>query len=442
MIGKIPQDWQIDRLKDVASINASSLPADTAPDYKFDYLEISNVDYNGIIDPGAIKQLRYEDAPSRARRRVRKECTIISSVRPNLQAVAFLDGRPEIICSTGFNVVEARQSKLFPKFAYYALISEVGRQYFEATAKGVGYPAIDDKDFGSFSVPLPPLQEQERIARHLDASCTSIDAALANKRSQLETLYALRDSTIHRAVTAGLNPKVTTRESGVRWFDKIPSHWVVDRLKDVLAGNEDAIKVGPFGSDLLLGDMADAGIKVFNQRTVIDRNFEAGTHFVSAEKYIGLKAFTVFPGDLLITTRGTIGRCVVVPETAPTAILHPCLMRVQTNKARLLPEYLAVLIQECGLVLRQLQMMSATTTIEVIYSGSLKRIYLPLPPVPEQREILAFINEKNAEFGALCNLIERQVEALGMYRKSLIHECVTGQRRVPEAASARILVHG
>ena len=51
-----------DRLKDVAFINGSSLPASTDPDYEFDYLEISNVDYHGVIDPQAIERLRYEDA--------------------------------------------------------------------------------------------------------------------------------------------------------------------------------------------------------------------------------------------------------------------------------------------------------------------------------------------------------------------------------------------
>jgi len=429
----LPAQWNRDRLKDVAAINPASLPANTDPDFEFDYLEISNVDYYGVIDPKAVERLRYEDAPSRARRRVGKNSTVISSVRPNLQAVAFLsDGRHDLVCSTGFNVVQSHETKLFPKFAYYALISEDGRQYFEATAKGVGYPAVDDKDFNSFSVALPPVPEQRRIAAYLDASCAAIDAAAAAKGRQLETLDALRQTTIHSAVTIGLNPEVKMRDSGVEWFDDVPAHWGVDRLKDVVAANKDAVKVGPFGSDLLLGDMADEGIKVFNQRTVIDRDFESGVHFVSPEKYAQMKAFTVYPGDLLITTRGTIGRCAIVPDTAPLAILHPCLMRMQTNKIKLLPEYLAVLIQDCGLVLRQLQMMSAATTIDVIYSDSLKRTYLPLPPVAEQQTIIDFLAEKNAEFTSLAGQIERQIATLLAYRKSLIHECVTGLRRISE----------
>ncbi len=175
-----PTAWDIDRLKDVAAINAASLPANTDPEYEFDYLEISNVDYYGVVNPDAIERTRYEVAPSRARRRVRKNNTVISSVRPNLQAAAFLSsGRDNLVSSTGFNVVQPNERKLDPKFGYYSLISEAGRQYFEATAKGVGYPAVDDKDFCSFPMPLPPLPEQERIAAYLDASCASIVAAVA-----------------------------------------------------------------------------------------------------------------------------------------------------------------------------------------------------------------------------------------------------------------------
>ena len=125
-MSSIPKTWASDRLKDVAAVNVSSLPADTDADYGFDYLEISNVDYHGIVDPNAIERLRFEDAPSRARRRVAANSTVMSSVRPNLQAIAFVaDLRTDLVCSTGFNVVEPQPTKLSPKFAYYVLISDL-----------------------------------------------------------------------------------------------------------------------------------------------------------------------------------------------------------------------------------------------------------------------------------------------------------------------------
>ena len=92
-MNNLSTNWNYDRLKDVSAINADSLPATTDSDYEFDYIEISNVNYYGVVNANAIERLRYENAPSRARRRVGKNSTIISSVRPNLQAAAFLADR-------------------------------------------------------------------------------------------------------------------------------------------------------------------------------------------------------------------------------------------------------------------------------------------------------------------------------------------------------------
>ena len=272
-----PKGRGTDRLKDAAAINAASLSADTDPDYEFDYLEISNVDYYGIINSEAIERTRYEVAPSRARRRVYRDNTVISSVRPNLQAAAFLsNGRDNLICSTGFNVVQPIRRKLDPKFAYYSLISEAGKQYFEATAKGVGYPAVDDKDFCSFPVPLPPLPEQERIAAYLDASCAAIDAAVDIKRRQIETLDGLRSVALH----------ATFASDG----------WPTKRIKDV------AKKIGsgvtPTGGS---SGYLDEGIPLLRSQNV---HFD-GLHlddvaFISAEIHADMASSQIKPRDVLV----------------------------------------------------------------------------------------------------------------------------------------------
>ena len=212
---RFPKEWKFDRIKDVAIINPCSLSANTDPDYEFKYLEISNVDYFGIINPAAIANIRFQNAPSRARRRVRKNCIVISSVRPNLQAVAFFsENTTNLICSTGFNVVKPIERYLLPKFCYFILISDYARQYFEATATGVGYPAIDEKFFSMLLLPLPSLSEQKLITNFLDMSCYAIDAVSSehkpskdNNRAkgvlhyQMEALLAYRKSLIYECVT-------------------------------------------------------------------------------------------------------------------------------------------------------------------------------------------------------------------------------------------------
>lgn len=432
-MNKLPRNWGSDRLKDVAAINTSALPADTDPNYQFDYLEISNVDYHGVIDPSAIERLRYDEAPSRARRRVSKNSTIISSVRPNLQAVAFMDdGWSDLVCSTGFNVVQPNETKLSPKFAYYALISEGARQYFEATAKGVGYPAVDENDFNSFPVALPPLGEQKRVTSYLDASCAAIDAAVTAKRKQLQTLDALRKSIIHRAVTQGLDPAAPRRASDVGWFGNIPQHWRCEHLKRFTTriqtgmtpptdrpdyyfdGTIPWFAPGSYNSDIELREPR----KLINELARSEgelRTFPAGTVFL-----IGIGA--------------TIGKVGLVPAEASC---NQQIIGIVCGH-RMYSRYLTYQFKIYEDVIPGI---ASATTLPIF--DQVKTGYLPTlqPPRKEQEAICAHLDEKLAEVKRIVAGIDAQVETLTAYRKSLIHECVTGQRRVTEAAIMRAQNH-
>ncbi|MBI2877521.1 MAG: restriction endonuclease subunit S [Candidatus Tectomicrobia bacterium] len=431
----LPADWKIDRLKDVALINGFSLPANTDPDYEFDYLEISNVNYYGVIDVNAIEWLRYENAPSRARRRVGKNSTIISSVRPNLQSVAFLDGRSNLVCSTGFNVVQAHEKTLHPKFVYYALVSEGCRQYFEATAKGVGYPAVDDKDFNSFPIPLPPLPEQERIVAYLDASCAAIDAAVAAKRRQIDTLDALRKSTITRAVTRGLDPGVRLAASGHDWLAEIPEHWTAPCLKRLLREpltyglNEAAeLEDRDLPRYLRITDFDDSG-------TLRDDTFRSLPREIAREALLEAN-------DVLFARSGaTVGKTFMFRDYEGEACFAGYLIRARTMPWKLNPLFLYHFTKTTAYEAWK-NLVFTQATIQNISALKYNYLAIPLPPLSEQQSICNFVERKNSEFRQLSTQIERQVETLVAYRKSLIHECVTGQRRISEEDLNRVKAHG
>lgn len=416
----LPYGWKSDRLKDVALVNALSLPANTNPGYEFDYLEISNVDYYGVIDRRAIERLRFEDAPSRARRCVRSGNTLISSVRPNLQAVAFMaDVHDVLVCSTGFNVVQPNESKLWPKFAYYALISEAGRQYFDATAKGVGYPAVDDKDFNTFTMSLPPLPEQNRIAAYLDASCAAIDAAVAAKRRQIETLKALRKSIIQKAMTKGLNPSTIMRCSGNDGLGEIPSHWKTDRMKDVVnLRNEKTDLVSEDADYLELEDIESGTGRILNRRNTLDVE-SAVTIFKKGDILFGkLRPYLekYFHADFDGKCTGEI--LAFDPIQVSSRFLFYCIAS---------PWF----IEQCNTLAYGAKMP------RVNWQTQLAVFIMPLPPAKEQTEICDYLDTKLNELSQILMSIETQISTLTAYRKSLIHECVTGQRRITEADVAR-----
>jgi len=429
-MSEIPAEWSLDRLKDVAVINADSLVVDTDPDYEFDYLEISNVDYYGVIDRGAIEHLRYEDAPSRARRRVPNNSIIVSSVRPNLQAVASFDEVGlHLICSTGFNVIEPDGHRLFPRFAYYHLISEASRQYFEATAKGVGYPAVDDKDFDSAGMPLPPLTEQRRIVAYLDASCTAIDAAVTAKRRQMETLEALSRDAIQRALIPGPEQGLDLRDTGNVWLAQIPASWALVSLK----------RVAVVHTGLTLGKEYEGPLverPYLRVANVQDGHLDLSDVATIAVPIDVARRVELRVNDVLMTEGGDLdklGRGSLWNGEIPDCLHQNHIFAVRCFKHKLLPKFLAYLtasqhgrdyFEATGKRTTNLASTSATKV------GSFP---LPLPSIEEQARIVSDLEERLLQLRAIICNIENQITALLAYRKSLIHECVIGQRRIGKA---------
>jgi type I restriction enzyme S subunit len=416
------EDWKVDRLKDVTAINSWSLPADTEPDFEFNYLEISNVDYHGIIDPKAIERLRYEDAPSRARRRLAKNCTAISSVRPNLQAVAFIENASDdLVCLTGFNVVCPAAYKLSPKFAYYSLLSDGARQYFEATAKGVGYPAVDDKDFQSFNLPLPPLPEQQRIA--------AIDAAVAAKRRQLETLDALRKSIIQRSVTRGISESVTLKSTGNAWMEQIPQDWKLVCLK----------RIAEIQGGLTLGKQYEGPLierPYLRVGNVQDGHLDLADVSVIELPASVAKGVELRLDDVLMTEGGDLdklGRGYLWKGEIPGCLHQNHIFAVRCFLHKLKPMFLAyVTAAKYGRDYFEAT-GKKTTNLACTNATKVGEFPIPLPRLTEQEAICAYLEKKLGEVKNIVTSIEAQIATLTAYRKSLIHECVTGQRRITES---------
>lgn len=418
----LPDKWKSDRLKDIAKINNRALSANTDPDYEFDYLEISNVNYHGIIDPQAIERLRYEDAPSRARRKLGPGNTVISSVRPNLQAVAFIENaRSDFVCSTGFNVVEPFTWKLAPKFTYYAIISEGTRQYLEAAEKGVGYPAVDDKDFNSIEVLIPTLPEQRRIAAYLDKSCAAIDAAVAAKQGQIGTLETLLFSTVQRAVTEGIERNSLTRPSGIDWLPQVPAHWEIQRIKrhcDILRGkfshrprNDPAYYDGDYPF-VQTGDITAAGKYIRNYTQTLNE--------------LGLSVSKIFPkGTLVMSIAANVGDVAILDFEAcfPDSMVG----LVPDRHTHL--DYLYYLMKAMKGILLRSAILTTQLNLNYVRIGT---NLSPFPPRREQESIADFLDSKTAEVHLMSDILKQQIETLISYRKSLIHECVTGQRRVTD----------
>jgi len=134
-------------------------------------------------------------------------------------------------------------NKLFPAFLTYLTASNYARAYFDSTGKRTtNLACTNGTKVGAFRITLPPFNEQQRIAAFLDASCAAIDAAVAAKRSQLETLDALRKTIIKRAVMQGIRPLPKMKPTHVEWIPEMPAHRRLVRLKDAMESHN-AVRV-------------------------------------------------------------------------------------------------------------------------------------------------------------------------------------------------------
>lgn len=213
-LGKYPEHWKMDRLRDNVIINDKTLSAKTNPETMIRYIDITNVDISGIVDMDNIKYINFGEAPSRARRVVEASNIIISSVRTNLQAVAYIDfSDKNLIASTGFFVCKPKFNNiLLPKFLYWILLTDYSKDYFFSLSTGVSYPAIGDYKFGSLKFPLPPIDEQIEISNYLDIISCKINQVVQikfgvskikdiNANSQIRILQQYMKSLIYECVT-------------------------------------------------------------------------------------------------------------------------------------------------------------------------------------------------------------------------------------------------
>jgi len=139
------------------------------PSERFQYIDVGSIDsVRGTIS-SRVETLEAKDAPSRARKIVRRGTVIYSTVRPYLRNIAIVDReyRPEPIASTAFGILYPFEG-VEARFLFYWLRSSFFNEYAQDGMKGMAYPAINDAKFYSAFIALPPLAEQRRIVAKVD----------------------------------------------------------------------------------------------------------------------------------------------------------------------------------------------------------------------------------------------------------------------------------
>ncbi|MGI2091655.1 restriction endonuclease subunit S [Shewanella oncorhynchi] len=173
-LGEIPEDWEVVSFGELGQIDPENLGAGTAPDYEFDYVSLEQIDKGTLL--GTFKTI-FKEAPSRARRVMKKGDVLISTVRPNLMSHFLVKNDvKDTICSTGFSVVRSHREKMCPGYLYQHLFSSVINNQIEMLISGSNYPAINSRDVRNLRVQIGSLEEQSAISVILEDMDDEIQA--------------------------------------------------------------------------------------------------------------------------------------------------------------------------------------------------------------------------------------------------------------------------
>jgi type I restriction enzyme S subunit len=183
---KLPLGWKWARLQDIGRDWGQK-----QPDVDFSYIDVASINKSlGVIREPSI--MSSQDAPSRARKIVKPGTVIYSTVRPYLLNIAVVDREfePVPIASTAFAII-APLGGILSSFVYRYLRSPVFVKYVESVQTGVAYPAINDKQFFSGVIPIPPLEEQKRIVAKVDELMALCDQLESQTEASIEAHQAL-----------------------------------------------------------------------------------------------------------------------------------------------------------------------------------------------------------------------------------------------------------
>jgi type I restriction enzyme, S subunit len=418
------------RLKYAATINDESLSEATEPDFQLQYIDIGNVDSSGTIHE--VVTHSFEGAPSRARRLVRDGDVIVSTVRTYLQAIAPIIDPPDgLVVSTGFAVIRPRREVLAPGFCKYVLRESRFLYEVEARSVGVSYPAINASDLGEIRIDVPPIDEQRRIAKYLDAQTAEIDALVADKEQMLALLEEKRAALVTLAVTRGLDPKVALKPSGLEWLGDVPKHWAVERLKFHLLRLEQGWSPQ---CDNFPAEGDEWG--VLKVGAVNSWEFNPSENKRLPGTLEPLLEYRIAPRDVLMSRANTtqlLGSVVFVRNVSSNLLLCDKLYRLDISETRLDREYaVAFLRSGPGRFRFEQEATGASNSMQNIGQDTVRNTWLLIPPLEEQRDIAAYLTAERESSDKLENDLRESIALLKERRSALITAAVTGQVPVEE----------
>ena len=303
--------------------------------------------------------------------------------------------------------------------------TELYRKHIRNLSQGTNINNVKESYITEFVIPLPPLAEQHRIVAKIEELLPYIDR-YEKAWSRLEDFNKrfpvdMQKSILQMAIQGKLVEQRPEEGTGEELYQQIqvekqklikegkikkekplseisadeipyeiPSNWTWVRF-----GNLGSYKKGPFGSALTKSMFVPKGngaVKVYEQKNAIQKDVTLGDYYITREYFeTKMSGFEVFPGDIIVSCAGTIGEAYVMPEHFEQGIINQALMRMKLFEPIFVPYFLMFF----DFVLkRDARSSSKGSAIKNIPPFEVLKNYLvPLPPLAEQKRIVAKLEE-------------------------------------------------
>jgi type I restriction enzyme S subunit len=422
-LGKVPEHWQALALSRVLAAPVTDGPH-TTPEFLDDGVPFLSVDgiQDGKLYFEGCRYVSFEDHKEFSKKAAPKYNDLLMGKAASIGKIARVTENIEFSIWSPLALIRVNKGQCSPEFLEFCLkSSELQHQVLLASNSNTQLN-IGMKDIPKLRIPLPAVQEQTQIARFLDHETARIDALIEEQQRLIELLKEKRQAVISHAVTKGLDPTVPMKDSGVEWLGEVPAHWAVSPLKFLV---EEKV-AGPYGASLTKAMYTYSGYRVYGQQQVISDDFSIGDYYISEEKFSEMQRYVVFPGDVLVSVMGTIGRVSVVPVGVEVGIINPRLVRYKFASSKMVPEFVKILLMSLRYQSR-LREESQGSTMEGLNMVILGALPLVSPPLDTQYSIVAFVKNYDSNFNELVSQATSAVDLLQERRSALISVAVTGK---------------
>ena len=422
-IGDIPEGWEIRKIKFTSYVKGRiGWQGLTSEEYieEGPYL-ITGTDFkDGKINWKSchhVEQWRYEQDPYIQI----KNNDILITKDGTIGKIAFVEDVPgDATLNTGVLVVRPLNNSILPKFQNWIFNSRLFIDFIEFIKSGTTINHLYQEEFGKFTFPVPPIDQQEQIYDFLENKTTQFDELIAKSKAQITLLEEKKQATINQAVTKGLDPSVPMKDSGVEWIGEIPEEWEVRKLKQI-----GYLKAGgtPFRSNSLYWN--DGIIPWISSGEV---NYSTITSSREKITKLGLEksSATKFPiGTVLVAITGegkTRGQSAILEIEAAT---NQSVIGIVHDKKIIHNSFLFLYFQSQYLPLRNYSHGSVQSGLNL---EILKNYPIVLPTtIKEQTQIFEFLKKQTIQFDELIAKSKTQITLLQEKRQALITAAVTGK---------------